>query len=340
MVPTDATPTVADRQTAQGHAPVMLAEVLEALAPSEGQVVVDATFGGGGYSRAILARGVARLVALDRDPDAIARGQRDLAGDPRLTLVHARFGELERVLADLGVPAIDAIVFDLGVSSFQIDQPERGFSFRYDAPLDMRMSKEGPTAAELLASLSEIELARMLWNHGDERDARRIARAVVAERQKAPIDTTRRLAELVARVKGQGREGIDPATRTFQALRIVVNDELGELRTALDAAERVLRPGGRLVAVSFHSGEDSIVKDFVNERGGRIRRAYRHLPPLAEVAPRFAWLVDRPQRPGLAETESNPRARSARLRAAVRLGEGYEHRAPEQGDPGMSGDGR
>jgi 16S rRNA (cytosine1402-N4)-methyltransferase len=303
----------------QGHAPVMLAEVLRALAPIGEKTILDATFGGGGYTRAVLRAGASRVIALDRDPDAIERGRELATQAPRLTLVHARFGELDRVVEERGLAPVDAVVFDLGVSSFQLDQAERGFSFRHDAPLDMRMDKQGPTAADLIAQSGEVELARLLWNYGDERDARRIARAVVAERQKAPIATTRQLAEIVARAKGPSRELIDPATRTFQALRIAVNEELAELRAGLAAAERVVRPGGRLVAVSFHSGEDSIVKDFVNERGGRIRRAYRHLPPAPESEPRWSWLTDRPLRPDPSETEVNPRARSARLRAAVRL---------------------
>jgi 16S rRNA (cytosine1402-N4)-methyltransferase len=338
VVPTDAPSSPADASAPLGHAPVMLAEVLRALAPVEGRIVVDATFGGGGYTRAILEAGAARVIALDRDPDAIVRGQSLAAQEPRLTLVHARFSELGRVVEEQGLGQVDAVVFDLGVSSFQLDQAERGFSFRFDAPLDMRMGRDGPTAAELIAESAEVDLARLLWNYGDERDARRIARALVAERQKAPIDTTRRLAEIVARAKGPGREVIDPATRTFQALRIAVNDELAELRQALDAAEHVIRPGGRFVTVAFHSGEDSIVKDFVNGRGGRIRRAYRHLPPVPEEEPRWGWLVDRPLRPAAGETDLNPRARSARLRAAMRLGAGVEFPGPARGAAGVSED--
>jgi 16S rRNA (cytosine1402-N4)-methyltransferase len=336
LVPTDATIPVLPTAPPTGHAPVMLAEVLRALGDLVGRTVLDATFGGGGYSRAILAAGADRVIALDRDPDAVARGRAMAADDPRLTIVHARFGELDQVAAAEGAPAVDAVVFDLGVSSFQLDQPERGFSFRYDAPLDMRMDRDGPTAAELLADIGEVELARLLWNYGDERDARRVARAVVAERQKSPVVSTRQLAEIVARAKGPSRELIDPATRTFQALRIAVNDELGELRQGLDAAEHALHPGGRLVTVAFHSGEDSIVKDFVNERGGRIRRANRHLPALADEEPRWGWLVDRPWRPGPEETGRNPRARSARLRSAMRLGAGITYRGPERVPADMS----
>ncbi|HEX2527021.1 MAG TPA: 16S rRNA (cytosine(1402)-N(4))-methyltransferase RsmH [Geminicoccus sp.] len=331
LVPTDAPMAITPPASMSGHAPVMLAEVLKALAPQPDQVVLDATFGGGGYTRALLDTGLRQVLALDRDPDAVARGQAIVDRDPRLRLIHARFGELDRVVADQGLESVDAVVFDLGVSSFQLDQAERGFSFRYDAPLDMRMDREGQTAAELIAEIAEIDLARLLWNYGDEREARRIARSVVAERQKAPIETTRQLADIVARAKGPSRELIEPATRTFQALRIAVNDELAELRAGLDAAERVLRPGGRLVTVAFHSGEDSIVKDFVNERGGRTRRANRHLPALPDEEPRWGWLIDRPLRPEAAETEQNPRARSARLRCAVRLGPGVTYRGPVRG---------
>lgn len=353
MVPTDTAPVIptgnsvqgsaaqggaAPDKALQGHAPVMLAEVLRVLAPSPGQVVVDATFGGGGYAAAILAAGVARVIALDRDPDAIARGQALAAREPRLSLVHARFGELHRVVTEQGLPGVDAIVFDLGVSSFQLDQAERGFSFRHDAPLDMRMGREGPTAAELIAEIPEADLAHLLWSYGDERESRRIARFVVAERQKAPIATTRQLAAIVARAKRPSKDGIDPATRTFQALRIAVNDELAELRDALDGAERALLPGGRFVAVSFHSGEDSIVKEFVNGRGGRIRRGSRHLPPVQEDEPRWGWLVDRPLRPGRQETDANPRARSARLRSAMRLGPGVDYPGPLRIAAGMSED--
>lgn len=314
-----------------GHEPVMLGEVLRYMAPAPGQTIIDATFGGGGYTRALLAAGVDMVLALDRDPDAVARGQDLVAQEPRLKLAHARFGELDQVVAAIKPPmSVDGIVFDLGVSSFQLDQAERGFSFRHDAPLDMRMEREGQTAAELIASIAEVDLARLLWNFGDEREARRIARMVVTERQKEPISTTRQLADIVARAKGPSRELIDPATRTFQALRIAVNDELAELRLGLAAAEQVLRPGGRLVTVAFHSGEDSIVKDFINERGGRTRRANRHLPSLPEEEPRWGWVTDRPVRPEPAETERNPRARSARLRGAIRLGRGVVYKGPER----------
>ena len=319
VVTTDPPSRSLTQSARDGHAPVMLTEVLEALAPVSGQVVLDATFGGGGYTRAILAAGVGRVLALDRDPDAIERGRGLVEQQPRLTLIQARFGDLDRVASEQGLDRVDAVVFDLGISSFQVDQAERGFSFRQDASLDMRMDRAGPTAADLLAETSEVDLARLLWNFGDERDARRIARAIVAERRTAPIVSTWQLAALVSRAKSPSKATIDPATRTFQALRIAVNDELAELRRGLEAAERLVRRGGRLATVAFHSGEDAIVKEFVNGRGGRLRRASRHLPPAPEEEPRWAWLIDRPVRPAASEVAHNPRARSARLRVATRL---------------------
>lgn len=308
----------------------MLDAVLRLLAPGAGQIVVDATFGGGGYSRALLDRGVDRVIGLDRDPDAIERGRPLADADPRLSLVEARFGDLAAVVDDLGLDGVDAVVFDLGVSSFQLDQADRGFSFRFDAPLDMRMSREGPSAADLVAELAEPELARLIWTYGGERDSRRIARAIAMARVEAPILTTRRLADIVTRAKRPSREVIDPSTRTFQALRIAVNDELGELRRGLDAVDEVVRPGGRLVTVAFHSGEDQLVKEFVNARGGRLRRPSRHLPHQADDERRWGWLVDRPLRPTLAEIDANPRARSARVRGALRLGDGVDYAGPER----------
>ena len=234
-------------------------------------------------------------------------------------MVHAPFGEMRSRLAAMGCASVDGIVFDLGVSSFQLDQGERGFSFQSDGPLDMRMARSGPSAADLVNELGEPELARLLFIHGDEPQARAIARAIVAARQSAPITTTGALAALVARAKG-GRQGPrDPATRTFQALRIVVNDEIGELERGLAAAEALLRPGGRLVVVSFHSGEDTQVKRFVNQHGGRQAQPSRHLPPVAMPAARWRWVRQGVIKPNAAEIAANPRARSARLRAAERL---------------------
>lgn len=299
------------------HRPVLLAEIVEALQPRHGGFYVDGTYGDGGYARAILAAAGCRLVALDRDPAAIARGGALMAEMPgRFELIRATFGAMANVLTG----PVDGIVLDLGVSSFQLDTSERGFSFRFDGPLDMRMGDDGRTAADLVAELAAPELERLFRQLGDEPDARRIARAIVETRVSRPIVTTRQLAELAARVKG-GRHGrIDPATRVFQALRMAVNDELGELERGLEAAERLLRPDGRLVVVTFHSGEDALVKRFVDGRGGRQPAGSRHLPPVAAPAPRWRWIAKRVRRPGAAELQSNPRARSAKLRVAERVG--------------------
>lgn len=234
-------------------------------------------------------------------------------------MVHAAFGEMRASLAALAIHAVDGVVFDLGVSSYQLDEGERGFSFRTDGPLDMRMARTGRTAADLVNELAEPELAKLLFTYGDEPQARAVARAIAAARRSAPILTTGALAAIVARAKG-GRQGPrDPATQTFQALRMVVNDELGELERGLAAAEAVLRPHGRLVVVSFHSGEDRLVKRFVNEQGGRRAQPSRHLPPVSLAAPHWRWLRQGTIKPSATEIASNPRARSARLRVAERL---------------------
>jgi 16S rRNA (cytosine1402-N4)-methyltransferase len=295
-----------------------MVEAVTALVPAPGAVFLDATFGGGGYSRALLAAADCRVLGLDRDPDAVARGRALAAVEPRFTMLHGTFSEMEARLAAAGVTALDGVVMDLGVSSFQLDDPERGFSFQHPGPLDMRMSREGPTAADLLATLSEAELTRILREYGEEPDARRIARAVVQQRARAPITRTDQLAALVAAVKG-GRHGArDPATQSFQALRIAVNDELGELDRGLEAAERLLVDDGRLVVVAFHSAEDRRVKRFVDERGGRRPEPSRHLPPVGHAPPRWQWAARKVVRPSAAEVRANPRARSARLRIAIR----------------------
>ena len=309
------------RDPMSAHVPVMLAEVLRLLAPQAGGVYLDGTFGGGGYAEAILATAPCTLWAIDRDPDAIARGASLAARFPgRLHLVEGHFGDMLALLASHGVHALDGIVLDVGVSSFQLDDPSRGFSFRHDGPLDMRMEASGPTAADLVNTLPERELADLLFELGEERAARRIARAIVRARVE-PIATTARLAEIIRSVTPPDRSGIDPATRSFQALRIRVNDELGELIRALEAASRLLAPGGRLVLVSFHSLEDRIVKRFMTEAAGRTPAASRHDPArVAHRAPaQFRLLTQRPLRPGAREIAANPRARSARLRALERL---------------------
>jgi 16S rRNA (cytosine1402-N4)-methyltransferase len=308
-----------------GHVPVMLEEVLALLAPAEGRTYLDATFGGGGYSRAILEAAACTVFALDRDPDAISRGAALAARFPgRLHLVEGRFGDMVSLLADRGVTALGGVVFDLGVSSFQLDSPERGFSFRADGPLDMRMGRAGPTAADLVNRLPERELADLLAGFGEERHARRVARAILRARAEAPITTTARLAEIVRAAVPPSADGIDPATRSFQGLRIAVNDELGELARGLAAAVSLLAPGGRIVAVSFHSLEDGIVKRALAAEAGRGGNPSRHAPAAlapARAAPRLRLLTPRPLRPGEAEVAANPRARSARLRAAERLAE-------------------
>jgi 16S rRNA (cytosine1402-N4)-methyltransferase len=299
----------------------MLSEVIGLLGPRDGGRYLDATFGGGGYAGAILEAASCTLWAIDRDPDAIARGASLAARFPgRLHLIQGRFGDMLALLAERDVTALDGVVLDLGVSSFQIDEPARGFSFRTDGPLDMRMSRSGQTAADLVNTLAERELADVLFEFGEERASRRIARAIVAARAEAPIATTAELAAVIRRVLPPDRSGIDPATRSFQALRIRVNDELGEIEAALDQASRLLAPGGRLIVVAFHSLEDRIVKRFMTQATGRMPAPSRHDPRglTGRTAPQFRPLTARALRPGAMETGSNPRARSARLRAIER----------------------
>lgn len=305
----------------RGHKPVMLDEVLHALAVRPDGDYLDGTFGGGGYSRAILGGPLHRLIGLDRDPNACARGQALARRCEKFTMLEGRFGGMAEHLADIDIDQLDGIVLDIGVSSQQIDDPERGFSFAADGPLDMRMQADGETAADVVNGADEQTLASIIYRYGEERASRRIAKAIVERRGEAPITRTGELASIVASVLGR-RGKIDPATRTFQALRIYVNDELGELERALEATETLLRPGGRLVVVAFHSLEDRIVKQFLTARSGRTANPSRHLPELRDSdrePPKFRPLSRRPVMPTDAEIRANPRARSARLRAAERL---------------------
>jgi 16S rRNA (cytosine1402-N4)-methyltransferase len=304
------------------HISVLLEEVVTALAPRDGAIFVDGTFGAGGYSKALLDAAACRVFGIDRDPSAVAAG-RELARryDGRFDILGGRFGDMQSLLAEKGITSVDGVTLDLGVSSMQIDQPERGFSFQKDGPLDMRMESSGPTAADLVNSLPEGELADIFWRFGEERHSRRVARAIVADRKETPFNTTRQLAELVRRVVPASKDGIDPATRTFQGLRVAVNDELGEVERGLAAAERLLAPGGRLAVVSFHSLEDRLVKDFLKEGSGLAARPSRHLPAVAGSAARFRLISKKPIVAGPAELAANPRARSAKLRVAEKLGE-------------------
>ena len=305
-----------------GHVPVLLHEAMAALEPRAGGVYVDATFGAGGYARALLDRG-ATVIAIDRDPSAVRAGAALAASSGgRLRLAEARFGELDAVARRLGVEAADGVVLDIGVSSMQLDEAARGFSFRFDAPLDMRMGRSGRSAADILRDEDEATIADILFHFGEERAARRIARAIVADREAKPFTSTLELAGLIGRVAPARRgEMTHPATRAFQALRIAVNDELGELVRGLAAAERLLKPGGRLAAVTFHSLEDRIVKQFFMSRSGRGRAASRRLPgEPAQAEPTFEAPRGQPIEPSEAEALANPRSRSAKLRFGLRTG--------------------
>lgn len=311
------------------HAPVMLPEVLQALAPKKNEIYLDATFGAGGYSRAILESAECRVYAIDRDPNAVMLADalaRDFPG--RFLLLAGCFGDMLSLMAQEGVTRVDGIVMDIGVSSMQIDQPERGFSFRHDGPLDMRMSQSGVPASVLVNELPEKELADIIYEYGEERASRAVARAIVQARSERPIETTGHLADIVRKaVRSKG--DVDAATRTFQALRIKVNDELGELQRALEAAPYLLNPGGRLIVVTFHSLEDRLVKRFMRPaRGAQSRHDMAALVEQEREAGRsvFDLPFKKAVMPSDAETRKNPRARSAKMRVAIR----NEHPAPER----------
>lgn len=308
-------------RVAPAHTPVLINEVLDALSPRDGGIYVDGTLGGGGYARAILDAADCTVLGIDRDPDAITRNAPlvEIYG-ARLMLIPGRFGDMERLVRDLGFEGVDGVTLDLGVSSPQLDIAERGFSFMKDGPLDMRMERQGDSAADLVNEADESELTAIVRDLGEERHARRVARAIVTARTEARIETTGQLADIVRNAVPKSRDTkVDPATRTFQAIRIHVNDELGELERGLAGAERLLKPGGRLAVVSFHSLEDRPVKAFLRTRSGGDSHGSRHMP---EAVPRRAptWRLPsrRAIRPSDSEIASNPRARSARLRVGER----------------------
>jgi 16S rRNA (cytosine1402-N4)-methyltransferase len=297
------------------HVPVLVNEVIAALAIQGGDTLVDGTFGAGGYTRAMLGAGAGRVIGFDRDPDAIEAGA-SLVPDSRLTLVNERFSQMDRALAERGIEQVDAIALDIGVSSMQLDRADRGFSFSADGPLDMRMSKSGLTAAEYLNAAEEAEIARVLSEYGEEPRARAIARAIVAAR---PVERTAELAAIVRRAAGfRPGQKSDPATRTFQAIRIHLNAELDELEQGLAAAERALKPGGRLAVVTFHSLEDRIVKRFFRERSGGTPAGSRHRPVLVDPKEPTFERIAKPVSPAERELAANPRSRSARLRSGIR----------------------
>lgn len=306
------------------HIPVMLKEVVDALSPRDGEVYVDGTFGAGGYTRAFLESADCTVIAIDRDPDAQKRAQKmQEEFGARLIFVYGCFGDALELVRSAGFEQVDGFVLDIGVSSFQIDEAARGFSFAKDGPLDMRMDPTtGITAAQIVNHYAEEDLANLIYQLGDERHSRKIAKRIVMQRDDKPFETTEDLADIIRSVIPRSpKDKTDPATRSFQALRIAVNDELGELTRGLNAAQDLLKSGGRLVVVSFHSLEDGIVKSFLYERSGRISGGSRHLPPVSSDTPTPPFfLLD--QRKALAasndEASRNPRARSAKLRWAIR----------------------
>ena len=303
------------------HIPVMLDEVTAALNPDAGKALIDATFGNGGYSHHFLTTAACQVAAIDRDPEAIARGQTMLgAFDGRFSLFEGPFSALRQLVKGSEFEQVDGIVFDLGVCSTQLDVAERGFSFRQDGPLDMRMTPIGENACDVVNGYSETDIADILWRYGEERASRRIARAIIKARSGCPIERTSQLADIIHSVMPRPKPGQpDSATRSFQALRIHVNRELDELETALAACEHLLKPDGILAVVSFHSLEDRIVKQFMAEKSGRKARPSRHRPDLeADTPPVFSLVTRKPVLPSADEEQRNPRARSARLRVAKR----------------------
>ncbi len=299
------------------HIPVLLNEVVESIAPKDGGVYVDGTFGAGGYTRAVLDAADCTVYAIDRDPDAIREGQKLVdAYKGRLHLLHGTFGEMAELVRGEGVDFVDGVMLDIGVSSMQIDRAERGFSFQKDGALDMRMSQNGLSAADVLNTFGEREIADIIYKYGEERFSRRIAAAVVEQRKTAPFKTTLEFADLIRRTVPHKREDIDPATRSFQALRIYVNDELGQLESGLSAAHNLLKAGGRMAIVSFHSLEDRIVKTFMQEKSGKTANPSRYMPVVEKQAATLKTITKKPILPTESETKFNPRARSARLRVA------------------------
>lgn len=299
------------------HIPVLLNEVVENIAPKDGGIYVDGTFGAGGYTRAVLDAADCTVYAIDRDPDAIREGQKLVdAYKGRLHLLHGTFGEMADLVRGEGVDFVDGVMLDIGVSSMQIDRAERGFSFQKDGALDMRMSQNGLSAADVLNTFGEREIADIIYKYGEERFSRRIAAAVVEQRKTAPFKTTLEFADLIRRTVPHKREDIDPATRSFQALRIYVNDELGQLESGLSAAHNLLKAGGRMAVVSFHSLEDRIVKTFMQEKSGKTANPSRYMPVVEKQAATLKTITKKPILPTESETKFNPRARSARLRVA------------------------
>lgn len=299
------------------HIPVLLNEVVESIVPKDGGVYVDGTFGAGGYTRAVLDAADCTVYAIDRDPDAIREGQKLVdAYKGRLHLLHGTFGEMAELVRGEGVDFVDGVMLDIGVSSMQIDRAERGFSFQKDGALDMRMSQNGLSAADVLNTFGEREIADIIYKYGEERFSRRIAAAVVEQRKTAPFKTTLEFADLIRRTVPHKREDIDPATRSFQALRIYVNDELGQLESGLSAAHDLLKAGGRMAVVSFHSLEDRIVKTFMQEKSGKTANPSRYMPVVEKQAATLKAITKKPILPTESETKFNPRARSARLRVA------------------------